>query len=85
MENTKQKLARIKQRTITNGDRARRINHVLHFYKVDELAEDFDDSNGKLDLACLVADALHYCDAKGIDFDDVLRLARSHHDEERQA
>lgn len=41
-----------------------------------------DDDDDQTKLTDLLADALHWCGVKGIDFDDALRMAREHHADE---
>ena len=56
----------------TNDDRARRFAAVLPHYPEDE----------STNLIDLIADAMHWCNQNGEDFDKVLRIATMHFEAE---
>lgn len=55
-----------------NDDRARRFAALLPHYPEDECTNLID----------LIADAQHWCNQNGEDFDEVLRIARMHFEAE---
>jgi hypothetical protein len=66
----------------TNTDRAARITAALKVH-AEVTGEDFDPADQSLtNLACLMADILHWCAKHKVDFGDAERLARIHFDEE---
>lgn len=52
----------------TNEDRALRAQSALKYY-----------TDGALDQSDLLADLMHYCTTKGIEFDDELSIARGNY------
>jgi hypothetical protein len=47
--------------------------------RCDQLLRDYSDDLRESNLIDLLADAMHWCQAKGEDFDKSLELARTHH------
>jgi hypothetical protein len=67
---------------ITNQLRSDRITAALKAH-AETTGEDFDPADQSLtNLACLMADILHWCAKHKVDFSDAERLARIHFDEE---
>jgi hypothetical protein len=63
-------------------DRADRITAALKAH-AEATGEDFDPADQSLtNLACFMADILHWCVKHKVDFGDAERLARTHFDEE---
>lgn len=54
--------------TPTNRDRAARLDEILPLYPEDQHTNAID----------LLADLMHWCATNGVDFEDTLRVARTH-------
>ena len=62
----------------TNNKRALFANSALSAF-VNEVG---DSGEEEINLQDLIADTMHLCDAQDWDFDDLVRRARSHYEEE---
>jgi hypothetical protein len=67
---------------LTNLERAARIIKVTDEY-LAELGEDIEDIT-EYELAFLVADMMHACRIKKLDFNKVLTIVESHFQEEQE-
>jgi len=56
----------------TNEDRAKRLHELLAFSPDDE----------RTNLIDLLADSMHWCNVRTIDFEDVFRIAQMHFEAE---
>jgi len=67
----------------SNQERASRVADLIatYFEKIGESIRPTDIDY--CDMAFVVGDIIHLCDKSGEDFENVLRLARQHYEEEQ--
>jgi len=66
----------------TCQERAERIAKLLPYYVEECLGDARDDDDERHELQGMLADVMHFCDARGFDFLAVLNMANRHHSEE---
>lgn len=65
-----------------NEDRAARIATVMHEYCQVLEGRVFNDDDG--DIVDMLADVMHFCNSKGFNFEELLRMAQVHFEAEKE-
>jgi len=68
---------------INNQSRSARVDKTLEFYVRKQLGESYNPDGMEEDLVDLLTDTMHFAAAKEIDFESILRMARSNFEAEK--